>query len=345
MHRIAILLLPTVAPLDLGIVSGILGEACASDGERLYELTLCAEAADVGVGAFSVRVERGIDLLRQVDTIVIPGIHDLDQPVSDQIRTALRDAAARDVRIATVCSGAFILAATGLLDGLRVATHWKAAPLLAARFPRVIVDPDVLYVDNDRFVTSAGASAGIDMCLHLIARDHGHAVAAHCSRMSVSPLHRSGGQAQFSLYEAPASPSSLAPLLDWLQSHTASPITLDELVDRAGMSCRTFHRRFREQTGTSPLQWLILARVRAAQALLETTDLSIDAIALRAGFESPELMRHRFQRVLGVSPRDYRRSFADGALLPPDAKSRRTIRRTRAPRVKPFQESRPAFVA
>ena len=216
---------------------------------------------------------------------------------------------ARGARIASICSGTFILAAAGLLDGRRATTHWLAAGLLAERHPAVAVDPGVLFVDEGRIVTAAGASAGLDMCLHLLRRDHGHAVAAHAARLAVAPLDREGGQAQFIHHEAPGSAANLAGLLDWMRENAHRRLTVDELARQAAASPRTFARRFREQTGTTPLQWLITARVRRAQELLETTRLSIEEIAAAAGFEGAAALRDRFRCTVGVSPKAYRRSF------------------------------------
>uniref|UniRef100_UPI00403FD36D GlxA family transcriptional regulator n=1 Tax=Streptomyces sp. TG1A-60 TaxID=3129111 RepID=UPI00403FD36D len=207
--------------------------------------------------------------------------------------------------------GAFIFAATGLLDGLRATTHWIAAPDLAARHPAVTVDPNVLYVDNGQFLTSAGAAAAMDMCLHMIRKDHGSAVAAFTARMCVMPLEREGGQAQFIVHDQPSAPAgaTMEPLLRWLEENVERDLTLDDIALHAGTSARTLNRRFREQTGTTPLQWLHRARVRRAQYLLESTDHTVDRIATQAGFGSPTAFRDRFKRVVGTSPYAYRRAF------------------------------------
>jgi len=219
--------------------------------------------------------------------------------------------ARRGSRIASICAGAFILAATGLLDGRRATTHWIAAALLAARYPDVEVDPDVLYVDNGQFLTSAGAAAGLDLCLHMIRRDHGSAVAADAARLSVMPLERDGGQAQFIVHERPPTPngSAVEPLLRWIEDNAQQELTLDDIATHAGMSTRTLNRRFREQTGTIPLQWLHRTRIRHAQYLLETTTHSVDRIAVQVGFGSPTAFRDRFKRLVGTSPHAYRHAF------------------------------------
>ncbi len=226
----------------------------------------------------------------------------------------MRCAGPRGTRIASVCVGAFVLARTGLLDGLRATTHWAAAEQLAREFPLVDVRPDVLYVDNGSILTSAGAGAALDMCLHMIRRDLGSAVAANAARMSVMPLEREGGQAQFIVHEHPPVPrgSDLEPVLEWIEDNLAREITLGAMAARAGMSERTFSRRFREQTGTTPVQWLLRARVRRAQYLLENSDHTVERIAGQAGFGSPTAFRERFRRVVGTTPYGYRTAFQGG---------------------------------
>jgi transcriptional regulator GlxA family with amidase domain len=205
-----------------------------------------------------------------------------------------------------------VLAASGLLDGLRATTHWLAAPALAARYPQVHVDASVLFVDNGKVLTSAGAAAGLDLCLHLVRRDHGAAAAADAARLAVMPLERDGGQAQFITHAPPSSGASLEPLLTWLTRNIKRPVDLEEMARQAATSSRTLSRRFREQTGTTPLQWLLTARVRRAQSLLETTDLSIEQIATEAGFAAAATFRDRFFRIVGLSPTAYRKAFGAG---------------------------------
>jgi transcriptional regulator GlxA family with amidase domain len=204
-----------------------------------------------------------------------------------------------------------VLAAAGLLDGRRATTHWKYAAELAKRYPQVTVDPGVLYVDGGQFLTSAGAAAGLDLCLHLIRRDYGSAVAADAARLSVMPLEREGGQAQFVVADHPPPPrgSVLEPVLEWLQDNVDSELTLAKIAAHAGMSTRSLNRHFREQTGMTPLNWLLRARIRKAQYLLEATDRPVDRIATDVGFGSPAAFRDRFRRVAGTSPRAYRTAF------------------------------------
>ncbi|MBX9398033.1 helix-turn-helix domain-containing protein [Streptomyces sp. TRM72054] len=311
MHTVAVLALDGVIPFDLSAPIDAFGWARLPDGREAYRVRVCSERGEVSAGAFTVRAPYGIEALADADTIILPGVADPPETLPPGVAEALRAAAANGTRIASVCVGAFIFAATGLLDGLRATTHWFAAPDLARRYPRVTVDPNVLYVDNGQFLTSAGAAAAMDMCLHMIRMDHGSAVAAHAARMSVMPLEREGGQAQFIVHDQPPAPAgaTLEPLLAWLEDNCDRDLTLDDIAGEAGMSTRTLNRRFREQTGTTPLQWLHRARVRRAQYLLETTSYSVERIATQAGFGSPTAFRERFRRVVGTSPQGYRRAF------------------------------------
>jgi transcriptional regulator GlxA family with amidase domain len=311
MHTVAILALDKVIAFDLATPIEVFTRTRLPDGRAPYRIRICAATPEVDAGPFTLRAPWGLDALAAADTIILPGCADPTAPVPPEVLDALRQAAGDGTRIASICVGAFILAATGLLDGLRATTHWRAADLLAAHHPRVDVDPGVLYVDNGQFLTSAGAAAGLDLCLHLIRRDHGSAVAADAARLSVMPLEREGGQAQFIVHDHPPTPrgSTLEPLLRWMQDNAAKNLTLNDLAARAGLSTRTLNRRFREQTGTTPLQWLHGARIRQAQYLLESTTHPIDRIAIQAGFGSPTAFRDRFKRAVGTSPHAYRHAF------------------------------------
>ncbi|GAA2957752.1 MULTISPECIES: GlxA family transcriptional regulator [Streptomyces] len=311
MHTVAVLALDGVIAFDLSTPIEVFGRTRLPDGRPAYRVRVCAAAAEVDAGAFALRAPYGLDALADADTVIVPGVADPARPVPPEVIEALRRAAAAGTRIASVCAGALVLAATGLLDGLRATTHWAAAGLLAARHPHVDVDPDVLYVDNGQFLTSAGAAAGLDLCLYMIRRDHGSAVAADAARLSVMPLEREGGQAQFIVHTQPPAPggAGLEPLLRWLEENAGRELGLDDIADRAGMSTRTLNRRFRDQLGTTPLQWLHRARIRRAQHLLETTPHSVDRIAGQVGFGSPTAFRDRFKRVVGTSPHAYRRAF------------------------------------
>ncbi|MFF4452124.1 GlxA family transcriptional regulator [Streptomyces goshikiensis] len=311
MHTVAVLALDGVIPFDLSTPIEVFSRTRLPGGRPAYRVRVCAPTPEVDAGAFAIRAPWPLETLAEADTIVLPGVADLDAPLPPEVLDALRRAAARGTRIASICVGAFVLAATGLLDGLRATTHWMAAPALAARYPGIEVDADVLYIDNGQLLTSAGAAAGLDLCLHLIRRDHGSAVAADAARLSVMPLEREGGQAQFIVHEQPPTPrgSQLEPLLRWMEENVHHELSLDEIAGRAGMSMRTLNRRFREQTGTSPLQWLHRARIRQAQYLLENTGHPVERIASQVGFGSPTAFRDRFRRVTGTSPNAYRRAF------------------------------------
>ena len=311
MHTVAVLALDKVIPFDLSTPIEVFTRTRLPDRRPAYRVRVTGATPTVDAGVFTLQPPWGLDALGDADTIILPGCADPTAPVPDSVLDALRRAAASGTRIASICSGAFILAATGLLDGQRATTHWAAAGLLAELHPAVDVDPDVLYVDNGRLLTSAGAAAGLDLCLHLIRRDHGSAVAADAARLSVMPLEREGGQAQFIVHDQPPTPrgSVLEPVLRWMEDNAAKDLALDDIAAHAGMSTRTLNRRFREQTGTTPLQWLLRSRIRQAQHLLETTDHPVDRVAVQVGFGSPVAFRDRFKRIVGTSPHSYRAAF------------------------------------
>ena len=311
MHTVAVLALDGVVAFDLATPIEVFTRTRLVDGSTPYEVRICAATEEVDAGAFVLRAPWGLNVLDTADTIILPGCVDPTVPVPEEVLDRLRRAAGRGTRLASICAGAFVLAATGLLDGARATTHWVAADLLAKLHPEIEVDPGVLYVDNGQFLTSAGAAAGLDLCLHLIRRDHGSAVAAGAARLSVMPLERAGGQAQFIVHEQPPTPrgSTLEPLLEWLEKSATQDLTLDEIAAHAGMSTRTLNRRFREQTGTTPLQWLHRARIRQAQHLLETTTHPVDRIGGQVGFGSPTAFRDSFRRIVGTSPHAYRQAF------------------------------------
>lgn len=298
MHRIAIVAFDGVVPFDLSVPIEVFGRARPAGGPG-YSIRVCADAGEVQAGLITIRAPHDLRTLAEADTVVVPGVSDIDAPIPPRLRTAL---AAAPGRLVSICTGAFILAAAGLLDGRRATTHWAAAPELARRHPAVEVDP---------VLTSAGAAAGLDLCLHLVRHDHGAAVAAQTARSSVMPLERAGGQAQFIAHEPPAPDGvSLQPLLTWLSDNLDAPLTLSGMAARVSMSTRSLSRHFRDQTGTTPMQWLTRQRVRRAQHLLETTDRPVEQVGELAGFTSPTAFRERFRQVVGVSPREYRSNFA-----------------------------------
>ncbi len=314
-HRVAVLVRHGVLPLELGLVHQLFGVARSAHGAPLYSVETCAlEPGPVRTDAdFVVHVEGGPDLLALADTVVVPASHELDE-TERVLPSALADALRRirpGTRLASICTGAFVLAAAGLLDGLRATTHWKSAERFRRSFPAVHLDPDVLYTDNGDVLTSAGEAAGIDLCLHLIRRDHGAAVAGEVARSTVVPPHREGGQAQY--LQVPVPPSgahdSTAPAREWALRNLDRPMMLADLAARAAMSTRSFTRRFRQEVGLSPRQWLIRQRVERARQLLERTDLPVDRVAEAVGFTTAVSLRQHFTGTLGVSPSAYRRTF------------------------------------
>jgi transcriptional regulator GlxA family with amidase domain len=310
MHVVAVIALDGVVPFDLAVPCEVFGRARHPDGSAAYQVRVCGPSDEVDAGAFALRPRWDLGGLASADTVIVPGVHDPSRPTAPAVIDALRAAAEAGVRIASICSGAFVLAAAGLLDGQRATTHWLGTDELASRHPAVRVDPDVLYVDNGQILTSAGAAAGLDLCLHMVRRDHGAAVAADAARLSVMALERDGGQAQFIARHPPApAGSSLAPVLSWLEENLHQQIELQQIAARAGMSVRTLSRQFRAQTGTTPLQWLHRCRVVRAQHVLETTDEPVDKLATDVGFGSVTAFRDRFTRMVGTTPSAYRRSF------------------------------------
>jgi transcriptional regulator GlxA family with amidase domain len=296
---------------DLATASEIFGHARSKDGRNPYEIRVCSQSPEVESTHVALQVPWRLSSLARADTVIVPGVDDVTRPVPAPVLKAIRRAADRGARVASICTGAFVLAATGVLDGLRATTHWLAAADLAHRYPRIQVDPGVLYVDNGRVLTSAGAAAGLDLCIHLVRRDLGAEAAAAVARLAVMPLERAGGQAQFIVHEPPSEgPGSMGSLLTWLEQHLHRQLPLSVIARHAAMSTRTLSRRFREQVGTTPAAWIARARVRRAQQLLETTDLAIERVAADAGFGSAAVMREHFSDILGTTPLTYRRAFS-----------------------------------
>jgi transcriptional regulator GlxA family with amidase domain len=274
-----------------------------------YDLVVCGPGP-VRIGRFRMEPDDGLDRLARADTVIIPAVEDIDADVPPDLLDAVRAAHEAGARMVSLCTGAFVLAAAGVLDGLRATTHWAHTEALAARYPRVKVDPDVLYVDNGNVLASAGKAAAIDLCLHLIRRDHGSTVANAVARRLVVPPHRAGGQAQFVTTPVPARDDHpLANLFPWAMERLNRPLTVEDLARQANMSSRNLARHFRSVTGTTPLQWLSTQRIRRAQELLENTDNSIDAIAHAAGMGTATTLRRHFSRTVGVPPDAYRRTF------------------------------------
>jgi AraC family transcriptional activator FtrA len=286
-------------------------------GSGWYRFATCALAGRRISGQYgaSMSVDGGLELLAQAGTIMIPGWKGIDVPVPEAIIEALRRAHGCGARLLSICSGSFVLAATGLLDGKRATTHWRYAEALQSRFPQVRVDPDVLYVDEGQVLTSAGSAAGLDLCLHLIRRDFGAGVANQVARRLVIPPHRDGGQAQF--LDSPVDRRERGPLsvvLERMQRRIQQPITIGQIARWAAMSERTFVRRFRATTGMTPGAWITHQRIGRAKDLLERSALAVDQVAARSGFGTATTMRHHFRKRIGLSPAEYRERFAELAI-------------------------------
>jgi len=302
---------------EFSCAAEVFGLARPELGPDWYRFETCSRGRSVSSQyGMRMRAANGLERLHAAGTIVIPGWEGIDVPVPQAILDALRAAHARGARLLSICSGAFVLAATGLLDGRRATTHWRYAEALQHRYPKICVDPNVLYVDEGSVLTSAGSAAGLDLCLHLVRRDYGSAIANQVARRLVIPPHRDGGQAQF--LERPVEdrerksgqPKSLSVLLDKIRKRPGESWRIGELARLAAMSERTFMRRFRAATGLSPADWVIRARVDAARELLENTGLPIDHIAERCGLGTPTTLRHHFRKKVGVSPAQYRKRFS-----------------------------------
>jgi transcriptional regulator GlxA family with amidase domain len=313
-HRIAVLALDGVIALDLGVPAQVFRAAGESAGSSRYQVRTCTpDGGPIRTSTdFSVLPEHGLELLDWADTVIVPGIHNKHLTFDAKILDALRRAAASK-RIMSICTGAFALAAAGLLDGRPATTHWFYADRFREQFPLVQLHPDVLFVDDGDVLTSAGVAAGLDLCLHVIRRDHGSEVANRAARRCVVPPWRDGGQSQF--IERPLPPSgdaSTAGARDWALRNLSAPVDLDQLAEHARMSVRTFTRRFREETGMSPGRWLTLQRIEHARRLLEATDLSVDQVADQAGFGTATSLRQHLRATVGTAPLAYRRAFRTG---------------------------------
>jgi AraC family transcriptional activator FtrA len=312
-HRVVALAYDRLCTFEFGIVT----EAFALPRPELnvpwYQFSVCSIDTRPlrAMGGITVRATGGLNTLRRADTIVIPGWRDADEPPPDALLSTLRSAYRRGARLLSICSGVFVLAAAGLLDGKRATTHWRYAERLAARYPKIRVEADVLYVDEGRVLTSAGSAAGIDLCLHVIRKDFGARIANQVARRLVVPPHRDGGQAQFIPSPVPSdSTPGLAILTDWAQANLHRPLTVDLLAKQARMSSRSFARRFRAELGTTPHRWISHQRLLAAQHRLETTNDSIDRVAEAVGLQTAATLRLHFQQRLGTSPTAYRRRFS-----------------------------------
>ncbi|MFC4009389.1 transcriptional regulator FtrA [Nonomuraea purpurea] len=312
-RTVSVLAFDGMSPFELGCVVEVFGLPRPELDVPWYDLVVCAEHGGPlrAVGGFTVQATHGLDTFAETRTVIVPGVPDVRAEVSPALVGALRRAHERGARIVSICSGAFALAAAGLLDGRPATTHWRYAELLQERFPQVRVDPGVLYVDNGDVLTSAGSAAGIDLLIHLVRRDHGPGVANTVARRLVVPPHREGGQAQF--VEAAVAPvkddDAVARAMAWALANLSQPITVATLARVAGMSQRGFVRHFNRRTGTSPLRWVITQRIAASLPLLESSTVPVEKVGAAVGFESPVTFRHHFSRSMRTSPSAYRKAF------------------------------------
>lgn len=313
LRSIAAVLIDGVAPFELGVVCEVFGIDRTGDGVPPFEFRLCGERAGEPLRStvgMSVTPDHGLDALAGADLVAVPAARIRDE-YPPGVLNALRAAADGGATLLSVCSGAYLLGEAGLLDGRPCTTHWMHVAEMAARFPAARVNPDVLFVDDGNIITSAGTAAGVDACLHLVRRELGPTVTTAIARRMVVPPQRDGGQRQYVQIPVPeCAGDSLEPVLAWMLENLALEHSVSDLARRATMSERTFARRFVAETGTTPQRWLSVQRVLHAQELLERSDLPIDEVAQLSGFGGAALLRHHFQKVVGVTPTDYRRTFA-----------------------------------
>ncbi|WP_370939200.1 helix-turn-helix domain-containing protein [Amycolatopsis sp. cg13] len=315
MRTVAVALVDDMPLFELAIAAEVFGPSRTDLADPWYELRFCAAKPETRTEfGFRHHASHGLDTLKDADTVLVPALPyacvQTGQPIPVNLVSAIRDAAEAGARIVSLCTGAFALAAAGLLDGRRAATHWMYAATLGMLHPQVQVDASVLYVDDGQVLTSAGRSAGIDLCLYVVRSDLGAHVANEVARRMVLPAHRGGGQAQYVSATVPETDDAgLGPVLHWATRHLDQPLTVEQLARQAGVSPRTFVRRFREATGTTPLQWLLDQRVLHARNLLESTDLPIGLVGERSGLGSAANLRRHFTLRLGTAPTDYRRAF------------------------------------
>ena len=317
-HNVAVVVPRDLTLFELGVAIEVFAHPRPELEREWYDVHVCTSdpgPARVMGGLFGVSIPHGVEAIDAADTVIVPQAGTIDRPADPTVIAALRRAYDRGARLISFCSGAFVLAAAGALDGRPAATHWKYARRLAMEYPRVRVNPDVLYVDDGQVLTSAGTAAGIDLSLHVIRKDHGACVARHISRSMVVAPHREGGQAQFILPPAPSLKPEhdvVARAMDYALHHLQADLSIQELASVAFMSTRNFSRRFRQRTGTTPAQWVLEQRLSRVRQLLEETDLPIEQIASETGFGSSITLRQRFAESLRTSPSAYRKSFRSG---------------------------------
>jgi transcriptional regulator GlxA family with amidase domain len=311
--HVAVVVFDGVELFELAAAVDVFGTGVTTaSGRPLYRVSVCGPSPEVSTGAgFRMQVPDGLDAVSAADTVVVLPSASAEREPPAAVLDALRAASDEGKRVLSLCTGAFVLAAAGLLDGHTATTHWSECADLARLYPRVRVEPKVLYVDEGNLLTSAGSAASLDLCLHVVQRDYGTEIANRVARDLVVPLHRPGGQAQYIETPLPAvgEADRFSDALTWLREHLAEPVTVSDLARRATMSPRTFARRFHASTGTTPLQWVLAERVSLAQRLLETTDLPVDAVAGKSGFGTADNLRKHFARAVRTTPQAYRRAF------------------------------------
>jgi transcriptional regulator GlxA family with amidase domain len=311
-QNVAVVVYDGVSPFELGVLCEAWGTDRSDQGLPTFDFAVCApQRGNVSTAAgFGLAVDHDFGRAAEADLVAVPAVP-RNQEVPEPVIRALQEAHERGARVMSICSGAFALGAAGLLDGRDCTTHWFYTHELAERFPKANVIPEVLYVDADPVITGAGSAAGLDACLHLYRKEFGASVASMVARRMVVPPQRDGGQAQFIRSAVPdCDAATLGPMLTWIVEHLSEPMTVDTLARQSAMSSRTFARRFREETGTTPHAWITSQRVLRAEELLETTGRSIDQIADDVGFANAATLRHHFTRARGLSPQRYRRTFA-----------------------------------
>ncbi|GAA0895457.1 GlxA family transcriptional regulator [Pseudonocardia zijingensis] len=314
MHRVAALALDGLVLLDFGAISQFFGHRHRDPEPENYELVVCTEGGGPVTSACGAAVggHGDLDVLEQADTVIVPGYGPILEPLPERTASALHAAAERGCRMVSICTGAFALGHAGLLDGRRATTHWAVTADLRRLFPTATVEDNVLYVDDGRLLTSGGVAAGIDLCLHIVRSDFGAEVANKIARRTLVAPHRAGDQAQFVEYgHRPAEPADIdmARLLSWVEERLDRPLSVAEMAGHIGYSTRSFSRRFQAQFGTSPWRWVARQRILRARQLLESSDLTVEQIAARCGFETTVAFRRRFRELVHVSPSDYRRAF------------------------------------
>ena len=311
LNSVAVVVFEGVGAFELGVLCEVFGQDRSDEGLPGFDFQICAAqpGAVATSSGFGIHVEHGLDAVERADLVAVPAMPGKGSAPDDVLK-ALRTAHDAGARVLSMCTGAFVLGEAGLLDGRRCTTHWLHTSALAAQFPLAEVDQDVLYVDEGTVITSAGTAAGIDACLHVVRDEFGASVASRFARRMVVPPHREGGQAQYIDQPVPGCDAeTLTPLLTWLLENLDQRVSVEDLAAKALMSPRTFARRFRAETGTTPHQWLVSQRLLAAQRLLEDGDTAIEDIARRTGFGNATALRHHFGRSRGITPQHYRRTF------------------------------------